>query len=219
MRIPRDPPQAEVTEADGTFSTRTPANPWHIDNENLHTMMAFTSGALTLVGSIGPVRLLTRTAAWGQERRECSPRTHRQRRSRLAAASLSAEDSVGFAQQPLDLVPDPRERLGSAFEGERLDLVSEKVQPFRDCRAPSLQLGANLLWVDGHASLASTGCWFPSHLVRKPVPPLPPEHQPVLRRPPLQLLLPPELLLQRLHHEVLHCDLAGHAVQLETTVK
>src|SRR5437867_12426431 len=86
-------------------------------------------------------------------------------RSRLAAASLSAEDSVGFAQQPLDLVPDPRERLGSAFEGERLDLVSEKVQPFRDCRAPSLQLGANLLWVDGHASLASTGCWFPSHLV------------------------------------------------------
>ena len=35
MRIPRDPPQAEVTEGDGTFSTRTPANPWHIDNENL----------------------------------------------------------------------------------------------------------------------------------------------------------------------------------------
>src|SRR5207249_7022877 len=156
MRIPRDPPQAEVTEADGTFSTRTPANPWHIDNENLHTMMAFTSGALTLVGSIGPVRLLTRTAAWGQERRECSPRTHRQRRSRLAAASLSAEDSVGFAQQPLDLVPDPRERLGSAFEGERLDLVSEKVQPFRDCRAPSLQLGANLLRSGDHAPVAST---------------------------------------------------------------
>src|SRR5438093_1406188 len=35
MRIPRDPPQAELTEGDGTFSTRTPANPWHIDNENL----------------------------------------------------------------------------------------------------------------------------------------------------------------------------------------
>src|SRR2546425_6397493 len=31
--------------------------------------------------------------------------------------------------------------------------------------------------------------------------------------------LPPELLLQRLHHEVLHCDLAGHAVQLEPAVK
>ena len=79
-------------------------------------------------------------------------------RSRLAAASLSAEDSVGFAQQPLDLVPDPRERLGSAFEGERLDLVSEKVQPFRDCRAPSLQLGANLLRSGDHAPLASTAC-------------------------------------------------------------
>src|SRR5439155_2147557 len=78
--------------------------------------------------------------------------------SRLAAASLSAEDSVGFAQQPLDLVPDPRERLGSAFEGERLDLVSEKVQPFRDCRAPSLQLGANLLRSGDHAPLASTAC-------------------------------------------------------------
>src|SRR5206468_6188298 len=126
--------------------------------EAMKTAMAFMSGAITFVGGIGPVPLLTRTAAWGQERRECSPRTLRQRRSRLAAASLSAEDSVGFAQQPLDLVPDPRERLGSAFEGERLDFVSEKVQPFRDCRAPSLQLGANLLRSGDHALLASTAC-------------------------------------------------------------
>src|SRR5437870_8350241 len=43
------------------------------------TVMAFRSGALTLVGGIGPVPLLTRTAARGQERRECSPRTLRRR--------------------------------------------------------------------------------------------------------------------------------------------
>src|SRR5438477_570115 len=36
------------------------------------TVMAFKSGGLTFVGGIP---LLTRTAAWGQERRECSPRT------------------------------------------------------------------------------------------------------------------------------------------------
>src|SRR6266403_2050525 len=33
------------------------------------------------------------------------------------------------------------------------------------------------------------------------------------------LRLPPELLLQRLHHEVLHGDLVRHAVQLEAVVK
>src|SRR5439155_24209160 len=35
LRILWDLPQPEVTEADGILSTRTPANPWHIDNENL----------------------------------------------------------------------------------------------------------------------------------------------------------------------------------------
>src|SRR2546425_7639266 len=43
-------------------------------------VIAFTSGALPFVGGIGPVPLLTRTAARGQERLECSPRTLRQRR-------------------------------------------------------------------------------------------------------------------------------------------
>ena len=48
MRIPRDPPQAEVTEGDGTFSTRTPANPWHIDNENLQgPALACISASIT----------------------------------------------------------------------------------------------------------------------------------------------------------------------------
>ena len=41
------------------------------------TVMAFTSGSLTLVGGIGPRPLLTRTAAPGQERRECSLRSRR----------------------------------------------------------------------------------------------------------------------------------------------
>src|SRR5439155_15466097 len=77
-------------------------------------------------------------------------------------AKVGAEDSVGFPQQALDLIPEPRERLRSTFEGERLDLVSEKVQPFRDCRAPGLQLGAHLLRPDRHASLASTACGSPS---------------------------------------------------------
>src|SRR6266404_5711331 len=43
------------------------------------TVMAVTSGWLTLVGDIGPGPLLTRTAARGQERLECSPRTLRHR--------------------------------------------------------------------------------------------------------------------------------------------
>src|SRR5438093_13444681 len=41
----------------------------------------------------------------------------------------------------------------------------------------------------------------------------------VLRRPLLRASLPPELLLNRLRHEVLHGDLVRHAVQLEPAVK
>jgi hypothetical protein len=44
----------------------------------------------------------------------------------LAVASLGAEDAIRFAQQPLNMAPDPRERLGSVFERERIDPVSEK---------------------------------------------------------------------------------------------
>ena len=46
--------------------------------------------------------------------------------SSLAAPTLSAEDSVGFPEQPLDLVPEPGERLGCTFERERLDRVGEE---------------------------------------------------------------------------------------------
>ena len=40
----------------------------------------------------------------------------------------------------------------------------------------------------------------------------------LLRCPLLRPRLPPELLLNRLDHEVLHGDLVGHAVQLEAAV-
>ena len=61
MRIPRDPPQAELTEGDGTFSTRTPANPWHIDNENLHAKRGTAERA-------GPT--LTLAHCWAHVRRQ-----------------------------------------------------------------------------------------------------------------------------------------------------
>src|SRR5207253_9907456 len=63
----------------------------------------------------------------------------RVRRSGLAA-SLGAEDAFGFPQEPLDVVPKPRERLRSASEGKLLDLVRENAKPPGDCGAPSLQL-------------------------------------------------------------------------------
>ena len=53
-------------------------------------------------------------------------RDGRESRSGLAVASLGAEDAIRFAQQPLNMAPDPRERLGSVFERERIDPVSEK---------------------------------------------------------------------------------------------
>jgi len=57
--------------------------------------------------------------------------------------------SLSLAQQCLDLVPQPRERLRSIFERERLDLVREGMQPARDGGPGRLQLGANLLKADG----------------------------------------------------------------------
>src|SRR5437016_4974149 len=71
-------------------------------------------------------------------------------RSGLAAATLGTEDAVSLAQQPLDLVPEPGERLRSTFERERLDLVREGMQPARDNGASSLQLGTNLFGAAGH---------------------------------------------------------------------
>src|SRR6266478_9577302 len=47
--------------------------------EARNTVIAVKSGWLTLVGGIGARPLLTRTAARGQERRECSLRTLRHR--------------------------------------------------------------------------------------------------------------------------------------------
>src|SRR5882724_10474335 len=110
-------------------------------------------------------------------------------------AKVGAEDSVGFPQQALDLIPEPRERLGSAFEGERLDLVSEKVQPFRDCRAPSLQLGANLLRPGDHAPLGSR------HHRRPQARTATFQRSGSLRRPFLRPRLPPELLRNRPDHK------------------
>jgi len=72
--------------------------------------MAFRSGWLTLVWGIGGVPLLTRTAARGQERLACSPRTHRHRwglhdhvegalatRSRLPVLVKPVEDPSALA--------------------------------------------------------------------------------------------------------------------------
>src|SRR5439155_2761146 len=79
--------------------------------------------------------------------------------------------SVTVPKTALALIPEPREHLRSTFEGERLNLVSEKVQPLRDCRTPGLQLGAHLLRPDRHASLASTACGSPSSPpLRQPFP-------------------------------------------------
>src|SRR5438045_1321165 len=69
--------------------------------------MAFTSGWLTLVGGIGPRPLLTRTAAWGQERLECSPRTLRHRWGvRPMLAPSAASPSVRASPYSMGLLCD-----------------------------------------------------------------------------------------------------------------
>ena len=70
-----------------------------------------------------------------------------------ARASLATDDSLGFTQNSLDVVPEPGEGLRGTFERERLDLVSEKTQLPSHCRTTSLQLGADLLRADVHVPL------------------------------------------------------------------
>ena len=54
------------------------------------------------------------------------------------SAAVGAQDSLGFPQQGLDLIPEPRERVRSTFEREAIDLVSEKTQLPRDGGPPGL---------------------------------------------------------------------------------
>src|SRR5437016_5893199 len=114
---------ARRSSADSTASRYGSPPRSSVAVEARKTVIAVRSGALTLVGGIGPVPLLTPAAARGQERLACSPRTLRHR------------------------------------------------------SAPSFA---------------------------RPLP---------------RCSLPPELLLNRLGHEVLHGDLVRHAVQLEAAVK
>ena len=51
---------------------------------------------------------------------------------------------IGFAQQPLDEVSEPREHLRCAVERQRLDLVSQSTQPPRDGDTRGLQAATNL---------------------------------------------------------------------------
>src|SRR2546425_5149286 len=93
------------------------------------TVTAFKSGSFSFVGGIRPAPLLTRTAARGQERRECSPRTLRHR------------SAPSFAR-PLPRCSLPSELLLNRLGHEVLhvDLVRHTVQLepavklFRDAR-------------------------------------------------------------------------------------